>query len=257
MKILNLAHRGFSGKYPENTRRAFIAAIEEGHSQGRQCDGGHCDGFESDVHLSADGEPVIIHDDLLERTTDGKGAVGDWSFAELRKLDCGAWKGREFAGERIMHLDELLELVIEKNIVLNLEIKNYSVFYKGIEEKVIGRIKALGAQNRVFLSSFNHISMGICKEIDKTIEAGLLYGYPLLDMDDYGWRHGMDALHPQVNCLEYTPELVEKAHNKGLKINTWTANTEEQIEFCIKIGVDSIISNYPDKVAEFLAEKNS
>jgi glycerophosphoryl diester phosphodiesterase len=242
--ILNLAHRGFSGKYPENTKRAFLAAIEEGH----------CDGFESDVHLSADGEPVIFHDATLERTSNGSGAVGAHSFAALRELDTGSWKGAEFAGERILHLDELLGIVLEHGLVLNLEIKNYDVFYKDIEERVIRRIKALGAEEAVFLSSFNHISMKKCKEIDGSIKTGLLYSYPLLDAAAYAASGGMDALHPRVSCLVYSPELTGEAHKRGLKVNVWTANTEEDIRFCIEKGVDSIISNYPDRLGALLAE---
>jgi glycerophosphoryl diester phosphodiesterase len=239
MKTLNLAHRGFSGKYPENTRRAFLAAITEGK----------CDGFESDVHLSKDGEPVIIHDSALERTAGVTGTVGSMSFAELRKLDNGAWKGPEFAGERIMHLDELLALILEHGKVLNLEIKNYDVFYEKIEEKVISRIRALGAADRVFLSSFNHISVKRCKEIDSGIAAGLLYGHPLLDADDYAARHGVDALHPGLGCLRYSPGLAEKARGRGIKVHVWTVNTEDDMRFCLDLGVDSIITNFPDKLA--------
>ena len=241
--MINLAHRGFSGKYPENTRRAFVAAVEEGNA----------DGFESDVHLSKDGEPVIIHDDNLDRTSDGKGLVGEHTFADLRKLDVGGWKGREFAGERIMHLDELLELVLKYNKVLNLEIKNYEIFYKGIEEKVIGRIRAMGAADRVFLSSFNHPSMKRCKELDPAIPAGLLYGQPLIDADDYAVRNGLDALHPCISCLYYSPNLVEKTHEQGLKIHVWTVNTIEGMRFCLDKNVDSIISNYPDKLSGILS----
>ena len=235
MKTLNLAHRGFSGKYPENTRLAFLAAVEEGRA----------DGFESDVHLSRDGEPVIIHDDDLDRTSNGKGPVGEHSFADLRKLDMGA-------GERIMHLDELLELVLEKNKVLNLEIKNYEVFYRGIEEKVISRILAMNAADRVFLSSFNHPSMKRCKEIDPKIPAGLLYGQPLIDMDDYAARHGLDALHPGKNCLRYDLNLAEKAHARGLKIHVWTVNTPGDMRFCLDKQVDGIITNYPDRLSQLM-----
>jgi glycerophosphoryl diester phosphodiesterase len=243
VKPLNLAHRGFSGKYPENTRRAFLAAIEEGG----------CDGFESDVHLSADGEPVIIHDAALERTSNGSGMVGDHRFAALRELDIGFWKGKEFAGERILHLDELLEIVLDHHLVLNLEVKNYDVFYQGIEEKVIGRIRALGAEQAVFLSSFNHISMKKAKEIDRTIRAGLLYSYPLLDAAAYAHGHGIDAIHPRVSCLAYSPELTGQAHEKGLAVNVWTANTEEEMRLGIEQGVDGIISNYPDRLGALLA----
>jgi glycerophosphoryl diester phosphodiesterase len=243
VKILNLAHRGFSAKYPENTRRAFLAAIDEGR----------CDGFESDVHLSADGEPVIIHDASLKRTSNGAGMVADRPFSALRELDIGSWKGKEFAGERILHLEELLEIVLDHHIVLNLEIKNYEVFYRGIEEKVIGSVKALGAEKAVFLSSFNHISMKKCKEIDRTIRTGLLYEYPLLDAGAYARRHGIDAIHPRVRCLAYSPELTGSAHEQGIAVNVWTANTEEEMRFWSDQGVDSIISNYPDKLAVLLA----
>ena len=237
--VLNIAHRGFSGKYPENTRRAFVAAVEEGKA----------DGFESDVHLSKDGEPVIIHDDNLGRTSDGKGPVGEHTFADLRKLDIGAWKGREFAGERIMHLDELLELVLEHNKLLNLEIKNYEVFYRGIEEKVIDRIRAMGAADRVFLSSFNHPSMKRCKEIDPEIPAGLLYGQPLIEAYEYAAKYGLDALHPCTSCLRYSPDLAEQTHKRGLKIHVWTVNTAEDMRFCLDKNVDGIITNYPDRLS--------
>ena len=236
---LNIAHRGFSGKYPENTRCAFIAAIEEGN----------CDAFEADVHLSKDGEPVIFHDDVLDRTSDGKGFIKDHLFADLRKLDIGAWAGKQFTGERIMHLHELLELALKHNKVLNLEIKNYEIFYQDIEEKIIEQIKALGVADRVFLSSFNHISMKLCKEIEARIPAGLLYAQPLIEIEDYASKHGLDALHPGINCLRYSPDLVEKAHERGLKIHVWTVNNPEDMLYCLEKNVDSIITNFPDKLS--------
>ncbi|MDR3192176.1 MAG: hypothetical protein LBT87_03830, partial [Treponema sp.] len=171
----------------------------------------------------------------------------------LRELDIGSWKGREFAGERILHLDDLLEIVLDHHLVLNLELKNCDVFYQGIEEKVIGRIKALGAEQAVFLSSFNHISMKKCKEIDRSIRAGLLYSCPLLDAAGYTSGHGIDAIHPRVSCLAYSPELAGKAHEKALAVHVWTVDTDEEMRLCIEQGVDGIISNYPDKLGALLA----
>jgi glycerophosphoryl diester phosphodiesterase len=244
MNIRNLGHRGFSGKYPENTRLAFIKAIEEGHAGG----------FESDVHLSSDGEPVVIHDHDLSRTTNGTGLVGDTSFAELRKLDNGVWKGREFAGQHILHLDELLEIVAEYKVFLNLEIKTGEIFYKDIEEKCIRRINDLGVGRQILISSFNHISVQRCMEIDNSIRTGFLYESPQIDMVRYGKQYHANALHPRISCLYYSPGLVDKAHAEGLEINTWTVNTEKDMRYCIKLGVDSIISNYPDKTAALLKE---
>lgn len=241
-KTLNLAHRGFSGKYPENTRAAFEAAVRV---RG-------CDGFESDVQLSADGEPVIIHDTALARTTTGKGVVGEYTFAQLRKLDCGAWFGPAFAGQQMLHLDELLQIVADSGLVLNLEIKNYDVFYKDIEEIVIGRIRAAGLASRVFLSSFNHPSMAKCRTIAPEIEAGLLYGYPLLDMEQIAVKYNINALHPQYSCLMLQPQLATLAHAAGKKINTWTVNTPEDMRFCLAKKANSIITNYPDLLAEVI-----
>jgi glycerophosphoryl diester phosphodiesterase len=245
MGIRNLGHRGFSGKYPENTRLAFIKALEEGHA----------DGFESDVHLSRDGEPVVIHDHDLSRTTGGSGLVGNTTFAELRKLDNGVWKGREFAGQHILHLDELLELVTEYGVFLNLEIKTGEIFYKDIEEKCVKRIHALGVADRVLVSSFNHISVQRCREIDPSLKTGFLYESPLLNMDQYARQYHADAIHPRLCCLYYSPDLTERAHEQGIEVNTWTVNTEEDIRYCVKLGVDSIISNYPDKTAAILTER--
>lgn len=239
-KTLNLAHRGFSGKYPENTRCAFMAAIKEGN----------CDGFESDVHLSADGELVVIHDPVLERTTNGTGAVLDHTFKELRKLDIGSWKGKEFSDQRIMHFEELIDLIIEHNLVLNLEVKNYEVFYKNIEEKIIDTVIKMNAQERVFISSFNHQSMlkfrNLLDNSNNNIKLGLLYGYPMIDIQDYAKKYNMDAIHPRITCINYSQDLVKKAHDAGLGVHTWTVNSEEDMKLALNLGVDSIITNYPD-----------
>ncbi|MDR1429820.1 MAG: glycerophosphodiester phosphodiesterase [Spirochaetaceae bacterium] len=242
MKIRNLAHRGFSGKYPENTRLAFVKAVEEAGA----------DGFESDVHLSSDGEPVVIHDHDLSRTTNENGFVGDKTFAELRRIDNGIWKGEEFSGQHILHLDELLEIVAEYKVFLNLEIKTGEIFYKDIEKICIQRINALGVGKQILVSSFNHISVRRCMEIDSSLRTGFLYESPLIDMDLYGERYHASAIHPRLCCLYYSPDLVDKAHDRNLEVNTWTVNTEDDMRYCVKLGVDSIISNYPDKTAVLL-----
>jgi len=238
-KPLVLAHRGFSGKFPENTRRAFMeAAAVKG-----------CDGFETDIHLSADGEPVIIHDGTLERTTSGKGPVNAMSLKELRSLDIGSWMDPRFSSERIMHLDELLELALEHNQVINIELKSYPILYPGIEKIVIDRIIAANAQEMVFLSSFNHISMEKCKEINPGIPTGLLYMQPFIRAEKYAAGH---ALHPEHSLLMLEPDLVERARKEGISVHVWTVNNEEAMKLCISRNVNSIITNYPDKLVEVL-----
>jgi len=241
-KPLLLAHRGFSGHFPENTRRAFMEAIALGR----------CDGFESDVHLSADGEPMVIHDPVLNRTTSGAGPVKAMTYRQLQELDIGSWFDPAFKDERMMHLDDLLALIMEHDMVLNLELKNGETDYPGLENAVIKHIRQMHAADRVFLSSFNHISMKLCKEIDPRIRAGLLYSYPLINADKYAAEYGIDALHPKHTCLRFESDLVERSHLAGLQVNTWTVNKEEEMRFCIQQGVDSIISNYPDVLSNVM-----
>lgn len=241
-KILNLGHRGFSGKYPENTRSAFEAAAAVAG----------CHGFETDVNLSKDGVPVIVHDPVLGRTADRTGFVKDFTYEELLTVDFGAWFGEAFRGERILRLDELLEFVRQKALFVNLELKNYEVFYPDIERIVIDEVDRLGMKEQVLLSSFNHQSMELCKRLDPEIRTGLLYGYPLLHMDSYGAESHADALHPRYSCLQYEPELAVRARERGLQVNTWTVNTREEIAQMAALGVDGIISNFPDLCAEVL-----
>lgn len=148
-KVMLLAHRGFSGKYPENSPLAFHKAVEETSA----------DGFESDVHITKDGKLIIFHDATVERTSNGTGFIKDHTYEEMLQLDIGSWKSPEFAGQHIWTFDQLLDFCDETNMLLNMELKNYEVFYEGLEQRVIDAISAHKMQDRVFVSSFNHISM--------------------------------------------------------------------------------------------------
>ncbi len=243
-KPMLLAHRGFSGVYPENSPLAFRKAVE------LTC----AVGFESDVHLTKDGELVIFHDATLERTSNGTGWLKDCTYDELRTLDIGAWKSPDCAGEHIWTLDELLGFCGDTGMLLNLELKNYEVFYDGLEQRVIDAIRARKLQDRVFVSSFNHISMQLFKQLDGDIQTGLLYDKPLLDIGDYIARSNADNMHPRYMLLQYQPELVELYHARGMKVNTWTVNDEADMRDMIARGVDCIISNHPDVLCRIADE---
>ena len=140
MTVIVLAHRGYSAKAPENTMAAFELALAVG-----------ADGIELDVHMTRDGEIVVIHDDTLDRTTNGKGPVSDQTMAELRELDAGSWFSPEFAGERIPTLKLVLELIKDKDVLLNIEIKTGLGFQQLNEELVplFGPIRSLGAHDHL------------------------------------------------------------------------------------------------------------
>ena len=233
---LLFAHRGFSGEYPENSPLAFQMAVE------KTC----ADGIESDVHISKDGKLVISHDASVERTSNGAGFIKDMTYDELLALDIGAWKSPAFAGQHIWTLGQLLDFCKETRLLLNLELKNYEVFYSGLEQRVIDEVRARNMQDRVFVSSFNHISMQRFKELCPDIETGLLYDKPLLDMEHYIRRSSADNMHPRYMLLQYQPELVDLFHSRGMKVNTWTVNDAENMADMMRRGVDCIISNHPD-----------
>ena len=244
-KILNLAHRGFSGKYPENTKIAFLKAIE--HSD--------CDGFETDVHMTKDKKLVIIHDDTVDRTcSNGSGFIKDLTSKELLQMEFGSHKGSEFLGEKIIFLDELLQIVKDNKLFVNLELKNNYVFYYGLEEAVINMVKEFGLKDNVILSSFNHESMELCKKIDSSFKTGLLFDSPLMNTIEYmrGIKH--EAVHPVYYMLLQKPAWVEEFKKMGLEINTWTVNDEKAMKYLVEMGVDAIIGNYPDLTSKVLKE---
>lgn len=223
---LNIAHRGASGHASENTMEAFKKAIALG-----------CDGIETDVQLSKDGVPVLIHDERVDRTTVGTGYVKDHTFEELAALG-------------VPSLEQLLALGKKHEMVLNLELKNTIVQYPQLEEKVIGMVMDYGMEKQVVLSSFNHYSMVKCKAIKPEISTGLLYIEPLYEPEKYCLNAGANAIHPDYRTLN--KEVVTAAHARGVKVHPYTINEEKDIDYMIKIGVDMIISNYPDRVKKQL-----
>ncbi|MGH7411421.1 MAG: glycerophosphodiester phosphodiesterase family protein, partial [Candidatus Methylomirabilis sp.] len=154
---LNIAHRGASALAPENTMAAFEKAIELG-----------ADVIELDLHLTRDGELVVIHDDTLDRTTDGRGPVHGRSLEEIRRLDAGRWFGQAFAGERIPTLSEVLDRFAGK-IPLALEVKAGSAFFPGIEERLVSALRHHSAVEQTAVASFDHFALKRLKEIEPTL----------------------------------------------------------------------------------------
>ena len=239
--VRNFAHRGFSGKYPENTMLAFEKAIEvEG-----------CDGIEMDVHLTKDGEVVIIHDEKLDRTcVNGTGFVRDYTCEELKKFDVSFKFAGQCPPQHIATLREYFELVKDTRMITNIELKTGLFEYPGIEKKVCDLIEEFGLKKKIIISSFNHFSIKRIKELCPELECGLLTETWLIDAGHYTKGTGAECLHPIF--FNMTEEIVAEVKSQGIKINTWTVNEEEDIRTMIERGVDSIIGNYPDRVAEIV-----
>ena len=237
--IINYAHRGASGYFPENTMLSFRKAIELGAT-----------GIETDVQMTSDGVLVLIHDEYVNRTTNGSGLVKDFSYADLNNLDAGSWYNKNYSSEKIPTAEQLIILAKSNNILLNLELKNDHVIYPGIEEKLIEMIYKYKYEDKIILSSFNHYSMVNCKQISKEIKTGLLYMARLYHPEVYCKHIGADALHPYFCSIN--KEIIDNAKKEGLLVNPFTVNDEVHMQNLIISGVDGLITNYPDRLKKLL-----
>jgi glycerophosphoryl diester phosphodiesterase len=234
--VLRVGHRGARGLAPENTLASFNRGAEL-----------RVDVVETDVHLSRDGQVVIIHDETVDRTTNGHGLVKDMTVAELKELDAGSWFDPKFAGEQIPTLAELCQWA-QGRMPLAIEIKNGPIYYTGIAGKVIGLLREYDMLRQAILISFDHFVLREAKMIAPEVAAGLLYVGRLIDPVGAAHAAGANAIHPHWSFA--TPDLIQTAHDAGLAISPWTANDLPTLRALDQIGVDSIATDYPDLFAQ-------
>ncbi|SEN07769.1 glycerophosphodiester phosphodiesterase [Lihuaxuella thermophila] len=233
------AHRGCSAVAPENTLAAFQMAIESG-----------ADGIELDVHLTRDGEIVVLHDETVDRTSDGTGWVKDLELSEIKRLDSGRWFSEKYRGETIPTLSEVLELVRETNLWINIELKNNIVIYPRMEELVVEAVERYGLQDRVILSSFNHHSLRHLKLYRPGLELAALFGAGLYEPWVYAEHLGVDAIHPYYPAV--TDEMIAGCHARGIRVRPYTVDDRKQMERLISANADAIITNFPHRLRELV-----
>lgn len=238
-QVSNVAHRGATAYSPENTIAAFDLAVDM-----------KADYIEIDVQRSKDGELVLIHDTTVDRTTDGTGKVGDLTLEQLRSLDAGSWKGEQFAGEPIPTFEEILDLYRGKVGIL-IELKAPEL-YPGIEEQVaaalIERNLDKPQNEKIIIQSFNFESMKKMDQLLPQVPIGVLTSNradttleALQEFSTYA-----DWFNPSYGIV--TEELVNQVHSLGMQIGSWTVRSQEAADFLFEMGVDAIISDYPDYV---------
>ena len=237
MSTLNIAHRGFSGRYPENTMLAFEKAVEAG-----------ADGIELDVHLSADGVPVIIHDEWTDRTAGVAGTVKDMTLAELRELDFSATFRGKYGVNRIPTLEEYFELAKDSGILTNIELKTSVFTYPGIEEKVLELIDRFELRSRIWISSFNHYSVLYMQKLAPDMPYGFLEESRIIDMAAYCAAHHVQAVNPEFHMVDEA--FMEDANAHGIAVNVWTVNEKEDMRRMKELGVGMSIGNFPDRFSE-------
>lgn len=235
------AHRGASGYAPENTLEAFRLAMEQG-----------ADGIELDVHLTKDGEVVVIHDETIDRTGNGHGKVRDYTLEELKKFSFHNHI-EKYQGVQIPTLKEALDLVKDSRMKVNIELKTGIYWYEGIEEKTMEIVKSRKMEDRVIYSSFNHYSIQKILEQDIHAETAYLFSDVTLNMEKYAKNTGVKGLHPAVYHLKMA-DFLETYLKSGLKVRVWTVNNKEDMKMFMDAGVDSVITNYPKVCVELREE---
>lgn len=236
-----ISHRGANKIAPQNTLPAFRKSIDF-----------MADGFETDVHLTFDGEPVICHNYTVDETSDGKGYLSTKTLDYLKTLDFGSYFHRAYKGTKIPTLEELLKLIERAEFkILNIEIKSPKNKDYSVVAKTMDAVKKHGLFDRLIISSFDPVALTCCKELDEKCRTGYLYSPKTQNFSkllghevDYAKCIGADALHPFGWLVRRG--LVEKAHENGIAVNPWTVNKPSDIRRMVACGVDGIITDVPD-----------
>jgi glycerophosphoryl diester phosphodiesterase len=232
-RVWVVGHRGAMGYCPENTLVSFERGLELG-----------ADWIELDVHLSRDRALIVIHDETLDRTTNGHGLVRDHTLAELRELDAGE-------GQRLLTLDEVLEWARQKDTVVDIEIKNAPIFYEGISEAVVDAVTSAHMTDRVIVISFDHAAVKRVKDVAPGIATGVLYACRPTDGGvGLARATGADAVLP--HWAYVTPEDVMVAHEAGLSVAPWATSDPAVLKHLVQCGVDAIGTNHPDVLRQVL-----
>lgn len=234
-----IAHRGASGGAPENTLAAFQRAVELGAPF-----------IETDLHLTRDARFVAIHDATLERTTNGRGQVQEASLAELRELDAGNWFDREFMGQRIPTLDEILNFSREHDVVFYLEIKYDSAW--GMHHALVAALQNAQNTARTIVISFDPSALVAMRRLDPSIMIGLLLENANADVVKLAEEVGARQICPRASIV--TPELIAAAHRADLHVATWTVNKADDMRSLMAAGVDGIMTDFPDRLRAVLED---
>ncbi|WP_405027722.1 glycerophosphodiester phosphodiesterase [Lentibacillus songyuanensis] len=227
------AHRGASMHAPENTMPAFQLAYEHG-----------ADGIETDVQLTKDNIPVLIHDEQVKRTTNGSGFVKDLTLHELKQLDLGAWFSPDYRGTTILSLEEFLQWIEPKSLYLNIELKNTKINYKNLESIVHGMLSRYQLLDRTTLSTFNPVSIRRLREHYHDLDIAFLTSRRNRKLVRNTRILGANALHVKYRLLR--PSLVDACRQTNMELRVYTVNRAVQMHRCFTLRTDGIITDVPD-----------
>ena len=227
-----ISHRGASGTHPENTEAAFAEAVRLG-----------VESIELDVHRSADGGLILIHDGTVDRTSDGSGRVSELTTAQIRALDAGSWFDPRFAGQRFLILEEGLELIPD-SVRLNVHVKAYD-HDRQVAPEVVDVLTARGRLGNAFMAA-DEPTLACAREREPSLEICNLSVHPVDGYVARSARMGCRILQPGHGVT--TKELVGHAHAHGMEVNPFFADEEEEMRRLIDCDVDGILTNRPERL---------
>lgn len=233
MKTVVWAHRGSSFVAPENTLEAFELAAKQ-----------HADGIELDIHLTADQQLAVFHDETLERTTNGTGKVEQFTLPQLKRLNAAVLKP-QYAGARIPSLPEVLDFLKGTSLRLNIEIKEEADPNPALVKLLAKQIQESGLVKRTMYCSFNHYSLMELRKVMPEACIGLLYHGGFISPWTYAKTIGANCLHPSFRFGLMSGQ-VENAHKEGIRVNVWTVDDPDDMLNVYEQGADGIITNKPD-----------
>ena len=233
--FVKIAHRGASGNFPENTRLAFEKAIEA-----------RADMIEIDCQTTSDGHVVVFHDERLNRTAGVSGTVKSKTLQQLKKLDVGQWKKRSFRGEGVLTLEEVLEIIAGK-VDLCLDIKQYNASQPGMEIKLLFIVSHYDYLDQTIFSSFDYPCLERIRELAPEARIGVIYGAGV-KADPFVAAERLEASSMHVQRQMATRPFLDKAWETGLDVHVWTLNEVRDMEKFASLGVQGIVSDYPEKL---------
>lgn len=225
------AHRGNSDECPENTLASFASALEVG-----------VDMIECDVHLTADGRLAVIHDHLVDRTTDGHGLVRDHTLGELKQLDAGSWKHERYRGERIPELHEVLRLARGQAGVA-IEIKNLPLHYEGLEARLVETVQQEAMADQVIVIAFDHRSLRRIHDLTPQILTGALEAARPVDVLRLLSDAQADAYCPHWASIDLP--TAQELRQAGKLIGVWTVDDPIALAWAKALPANAIYTNKP------------
>jgi glycerophosphoryl diester phosphodiesterase len=263
-----VAHRGASADVPEHTLAAYVQAIDDG-----------ADSLECDVRLTADGHLVCVHDRRIDRTSDGRGVVSVMTLEDLHRHDFGKWRDAgmsrptssgpdlgdplvmDESRRRVLTLERLLELVVDsdREVGLAIETKHPTRYAGLVEERTVELLRHFGLarprsehDSRIRVMSFSQLSVRRVRALAPGLPTVFLLDRVPLRLRDGSLPFGAAIAGPSIDIVRAHPGYVDKLHRRGARVHVWTVDEPVDVDLCVRLGVDAIITNRPRAVLDHL-----